>query len=141
MSFEDLLHPLLDRYLQAPDWVKASAGRAYAWVPARLRFGGAYYRFRDEVAVRDAGALDRLARRKLRSTLEWALQTVPAYRDYAPLLARCDDTGELLARVPRRPTSSWSISISLVRTWRAEAPFCQSTMFSLSMRRMSSSPF
>ncbi len=100
MSFEDLLHPLLDRYMQAPDWVKASAGRAYAWVPARLRFGGAYYRFRDEVAVRDAGALDRLARRKLRSTLEWALQTVPAYRDYAPLLARCDDTEELLARMP-----------------------------------------
>ncbi len=100
MSFEDLLHPLLDRYMRAPDWVKASAGRAYALVPARLRFGGAYYRFREELGVRDAAALDRLARRKLRATLEWAIQTVPAYRDYAPLLASCDDTAALLARLP-----------------------------------------
>jgi phenylacetate-CoA ligase len=50
--------------------------------------------------VRDGSALDRLARRKLRAALEWAIQTVPAYRDYGPLLARCDDTGELLARMP-----------------------------------------
>lgn len=100
MSFEDLLHPLLDRYMRAPDWVKASAGRAYALVPARLRFGGAYYRFREEVGVRDPGALDRLARRKLRAALEWAIHTVPAYRDYAPLLASCDDTAGLLARLP-----------------------------------------
>src|SRR5581483_12216761 len=100
MSFEDLLHPLLDRYMRAPDWVKASAGRAYALVPARLRFGGAYDRFRDELAVRGAAALERLARQKLRSALEWAIQTVPAYRDYAPLLAHCDDTAELLARMP-----------------------------------------
>jgi phenylacetate-CoA ligase len=100
MSFEDLLHPLLDRYLSAPDWIKASAGRAYAWVPERFRFGGAYYRFREELAVTEVGALQRLARRKLRATLEWAMQAVPAYRDYAPLLARCDDTEALLARMP-----------------------------------------
>jgi phenylacetate-coenzyme A ligase PaaK-like adenylate-forming protein len=100
MSFEDLLHPLLDRYMRAPDWIKASAGRAYAWMPERFRFGGAYYRFREEVALRDAAALDRLARRKLRATLEWAIQTVPAYRAYTPLLARCDDTEALLARMP-----------------------------------------
>jgi len=64
MSFEDLLHPLLDRYMQAPDWVKASAGRAYAWVPARFRFGGAYYRFRDELAVRDAAEIGRASCRE-----------------------------------------------------------------------------
>ena len=28
-GIEDVLHPLLGRYLQAPDWVKSSAGRAY----------------------------------------------------------------------------------------------------------------
>jgi phenylacetate-CoA ligase len=100
MSVEDLLHPLLDRYMAAPDWIKASAGRAYTWMPERFRFGAAYYRFRDEVALTGEGALQRLARRKLRATLEWAMQTVPAYRDYAPLLARCDDTEALLARMP-----------------------------------------
>jgi phenylacetate-CoA ligase len=100
MSLEDLLHPLLNRYMAAPGWLKASAGRAYAWVPERFRFGAAYYRFRDELAVTDAAAVQRLARRKLRATLEWAMRTVPAYRDYAPLLARCDDTEALLARMP-----------------------------------------
>jgi phenylacetate-coenzyme A ligase PaaK-like adenylate-forming protein len=100
MSFEDLLHPLLARYLAAPDWVKASAGRAYAWVPERFRFGGAYHRFREELALRDAEPVQRLARRKLRATLEWAMKTVPAYRDYAPLLAHCEDTEAMLSKLP-----------------------------------------
>src|SRR5262245_33742377 len=99
MSFEDLLHPLLSRYLAAPDWVKASAGRAYSLVPERFRVGGAYYGFREELAVRELAAVRRLATRKLRSTLEWAIRTVPAYRDYEPRV-RSEDTEALLARMP-----------------------------------------
>ena len=48
MAFEDLLHPYVGRYMESPEWVKASAGRAYAWLPPRLRYGAAYDRFREE---------------------------------------------------------------------------------------------
>ena len=46
LAIEDLLHPFLGRYLGSPAWLKASAGRAYSKLPARVRLGGAYDAFR-----------------------------------------------------------------------------------------------
>jgi hypothetical protein len=43
-AIEDILHPLLGRYLSAPDWVKASAGRAYRCLPESVRLGTAFER-------------------------------------------------------------------------------------------------
>lgn len=101
MPIEDLLHPLLKHYLEAPGWLAGSAGRAYALIPPSVRLGGAYHEFRDQIAAsRDAAAARRLAMRKLDATLRWAVDTVPAYREYRHLANRIDDPERLLARLP-----------------------------------------
>jgi phenylacetate-CoA ligase len=41
-----------------------------------------------------------LATSKLAAALRWALATVPAYREYEPLLRRMDDPRQILARIP-----------------------------------------
>ena len=101
MPIEDLLHPLLKHYLEAPRWLSASAGRAYALLPQGIRIGGAYSAFRGELAASQGrvGAW-RLARRKLEDTLRWAIETVPAYRRYAALLDEMEDPADLLAQMP-----------------------------------------
>jgi phenylacetate-CoA ligase len=102
MAIEDFLHPLLKHYLEAPRWLKASAaGRAYAWLPQSVRLGSAYDTFRDELAAsQGAVAVRDLATRKLEATLRWAIETVPAYRQYRSLLARGGDPRELVAQLP-----------------------------------------
>src|SRR5713226_9049631 len=102
MAIEDFLHPLLKHYLEAPRWLKASAAaHAYAWLPQSVRLGSAYNTFRDELAAsQDAVAVKDLATRKLDATLRWAIETVPAYRQYRSLLARGRDPRELLALLP-----------------------------------------
>ena len=95
MALEDLLHPYLGRYMEAPAWLKASAGRAYSMIPARVRLGSAYARFRGQV---DARAVD--AGEKLGSALEWALETVPAYEPYRHLLRAGRSAHEILAELP-----------------------------------------
>src|SRR6478609_597107 len=97
MALEDLLHPYLGKYLGAPRWLKASAGRAYSLLPARVRLGGAYERFRAQVAA-DTNATD--AAERLGSALEWALDTVPAYEGYRHVLAATRDPREALAHLP-----------------------------------------
>ncbi len=101
MALEDLLHPWLGRYLDAPAWVKASAGRAYAWLPPAVRLGGAYGRFHAEAtAGGDAQAARDAALAKLERTLAWALDTVPAYQRHRGLLAGRPDPRAVLARLP-----------------------------------------
>lgn len=101
MAFEDLLHPYVGRYMESPEWVKASAGRAYAWLPPRLRYGAAYDRFREEARPRqDAAAMEHLVRRKLDETLRWAIQTVPAYKAFGELLRAPRDPFRMLERLP-----------------------------------------
>jgi phenylacetate-coenzyme A ligase PaaK-like adenylate-forming protein len=97
MALEDLLHPWLGKYLGAPGWLKASAGRAYACLPQRVRLGGAYQRFCEDLAApaQGHGAADRLG-----AALEWALATVPAYEGYRHLLAAARDPHEALAQLP-----------------------------------------
>jgi phenylacetate-CoA ligase len=121
MAFEDLLYPFLSHYLGAPDWLKASAGHAYAMLPEFLRLGRHYYRFRDELAeTGEAAAAAALAQRKLRETLEWAIRTVPAYQEHLPLLARDRAPEELLAALP--PVSKGEIKGSPERYLSKEIP-------------------
>ena len=95
-GIEDMLHPLLGRYLKAPDWVKASAGRAYRALPDSLKLGGAYEEFRALVAgEHSVGPMARLE-----ATLAWAIETVPAYAQYKPLLRGGRDPREILAALP-----------------------------------------
>ena len=37
MALEDLLHPWLGKYLEAPAWLKAAAGNAYGLLPTKVR--------------------------------------------------------------------------------------------------------
>jgi phenylacetate-CoA ligase len=97
MAIEDLLHPFLGHYLGAPGWLKASAGRAYGWLPPRVRLGGAYERFRGQIVARDA---ESQALRKLDATLRWALETVPAFEHFRGLLAGARDPRDVLAQLP-----------------------------------------
>jgi phenylacetate-coenzyme A ligase PaaK-like adenylate-forming protein len=101
MAIEDLLHPFVGRYMGAPHWLKASAGRAYACLPERVRLGRAYGQFLDEIGVAEGreGQV-RLAEAKLLRTLRCAFNTVPAYRPYRHLLAIHRDPREILARLP-----------------------------------------
>jgi phenylacetate-CoA ligase len=94
-GIEDVLHPLLGRYLAAPDWVKASAGRAYRCLPDKVRHGSAYEEFQAVVAGQGAGPMARL-----QATLEWALQSVPAYQQHRGLLRGGRDPREVLAALP-----------------------------------------
>src|SRR6267143_2912921 len=101
MPIEDLLHPLLKFYLQAPEWLTDSAARAYTLLPPSVRLGRAYDEFREQiVASRSIGATTHLATSKLETALRWAVETVPAYREYRPLWRRMDDPEQLLARFP-----------------------------------------
>jgi hypothetical protein len=102
LALEDFLHPYLGRYMGAPDWVMATAGRAYRCIPPAMRLGGAYAEFRSQVAEAGAGPMQ-----KLEATLACALETVPAYARYRGLLR----AGAIHARCwPsfRSPTSSTS---------------------------------
>jgi phenylacetate-CoA ligase len=101
LALEDWLHPLLRRYLGAPAWMRAAAGGVYARLPRRVRLGAAYEGFRAVIdATRDAGRAEAYAIAKLEETLAWAIETVPAYARYRPLLARMRDPRELLAALP-----------------------------------------
>jgi phenylacetate-CoA ligase len=101
MPIEDTIYPLLRRYIGAPDWIKASAGRAYAMLPAQLRLGPAYEAFRKELATtRSHAAAMRLAHEKLAATLGWAIRTVPAYQKFRFLLRSLQYPEYVLSRLP-----------------------------------------
>lgn len=101
MAFEDILHPVLSRYMGAPQWIKSGLGHAYTMLPQRMRYGARYNDFEREVAlnyshegVRDA------ADAKLGLTLHNALSDVPAFAPYRHLLGQGLAPRELLARLP-----------------------------------------
>ena len=95
LALEDFLHPYLGRYMGAPDWLMASAGRAYRCIPPAMRLGGAYAKFASQVAESGAGPMQ-----KLEATLACALETVPAYARHRGLLKGGCDPREVLAQLP-----------------------------------------
>ncbi len=101
LALEDFLHPWVSRYLGAPSWLQATAGRAYACLPPALRYGRAYGEFRATLeATRDAAAARAFALARLEETLAWALETVPAYQDYRGLAAGGRDARAVLRELP-----------------------------------------
>jgi len=96
MALEDLLHPLLGRYMEAPGWIKAAAGNAYSWLPPRVRLGSAYERFREEADVAD----EDVCMRQLEASLRWAIDTVPAYARFRGLLDARRDVRDALLELP-----------------------------------------
>ena len=101
MALEDLLHPYLGRYLDAPQWLKASAGRAYSLIPPRVRLGSVYGRFRGEISsLETAKANELLATAKLEATLRWAFDTVPAYQSFRGLLDGGREVRDVLHMLP-----------------------------------------
>jgi phenylacetate-CoA ligase len=96
MALEDWLHPYLGRYLEAPHWVKAAAGRAYRAIPPRVRLGRSFERFREQVE----DPLAQSPERKLDETLRWAIRTVPAFRRHRGLLDSRRHPLDLLSRLP-----------------------------------------
>jgi phenylacetate-CoA ligase len=101
MALEDLLHPYLGRYLGAPHWLKASAGRAYSMLPPRVRLGPAYERFRGQIGQLDgARSNEELALAKLEAALAWTLETVPAYQGFRGLMSANRDPREVLQALP-----------------------------------------
>ena len=102
MAIEDLLHPLMPKYFAAPAWVKTCVGRAYRALPDPVRHGAAYRAFRDELMAvgDDPAAAARVARTKLSRTLQWAIESVPAYRRFQSACNRTADPVELLRKLP-----------------------------------------
>jgi phenylacetate-CoA ligase len=99
MALEDRLYPLLKSYTAAPQWVKRTAGCAYALLPRSLRYGSAYRIFRQEAGC-PSEDLPELIERKLRRALHWALTTVPAYEPYRQLLGATSSAEALLRQLP-----------------------------------------
>jgi phenylacetate-CoA ligase len=101
VALEDLLHPYLGRYMGAPRWLKASAGRAYSLIPPRVRLGSTYKRFRGEIAGGEtARSNELLTVEKLEATLRWAFETVPAYQAFRGLLDGGRDVRDVLQSLP-----------------------------------------
>jgi len=100
MSIEDLFYPLLKAYIGAPQWVKTGVGETYARLPRAWRHGPHRERFAQELHAQGGAAVLQLAQRKLMQTIEWAVKTVPAYRQYQGLIGTDDDPVALLKQLP-----------------------------------------
>lgn len=96
MALEDWLHPFLGNYLNAPEWLKVSAGQAYRALPQSMRLGAEYGRFAGEIAGQDAPG----PMQKLDETLRWALETVPAFARFKSLARGSRDPREVLEQLP-----------------------------------------
>ncbi|MDC8772085.1 phenylacetate--CoA ligase family protein [Roseateles albus] len=82
MPLEDYIHPFLKYYTEAPQFVKTLAGSAYAYLPDSWRYGKEYHRFLADIESSYAyESLPALVDQRLRATLRWAADTVPAFRE------------------------------------------------------------
>lgn len=83
MSLEDRLYPLLRVYEAAPQPVKSAVGRLYRALPARVRHGSAYQRFRQEAAASESWTPQEAAKYQLRALRDSlvAANQAPYYRE------------------------------------------------------------
>lgn len=87
MSLEDKFHGLLGAYISSPQWVKSLVGGTYSLLPKTLRRGYFYARYRFVLGLNSPVLLARYSREQLGRTLEWAVRTVPAYRNVTTAIA------------------------------------------------------
>ena len=101
VPIEDRLYPLLKHYIGAPQFAKSLMGQAYAMLPTRWRYGASYERFAEEVERSGEPVwLQQRAEEKLRATLRWAVDTVPAYAEFKSVLVDGESPGEWLSHFP-----------------------------------------
>jgi phenylacetate-CoA ligase len=102
MPIEDWVHPYLGSYTAAPQWVKTIVGSVYSRFPVQWRYGSAYQGFLEEVrrSQSDGEWARQQAAHKLQEMLDWALCTVPVYRDLSTSLSSVRDPYERLAAFP-----------------------------------------
>lgn len=82
-ALEDYLHPFKNIYRVAPPWVKQTAGRFYALLPRRFRYGPELARARRFLRESERWSRERLEDfqwRQLQELLEHAYANVPYYR-------------------------------------------------------------
>jgi phenylacetate-CoA ligase len=101
VAVEDILHPLLSRYMGAPQWLKSGLGSVYASLPQRLRHGARFAGFQREVARNySPQGIVQAAEAKLGDTLHRALTDVPKFAPWKHLLGQGLSPRELLAQLP-----------------------------------------
>lgn len=88
MSLEDALYPLLKLYEAAPQPIQSVAGRVYRTIPATLRYGRAYDRFRQEAQAVEAWDEDKIRRYQIHALRESLLAAAKA-PFYAERFAEC----------------------------------------------------
>ncbi len=99
MPVDDRLHGLAARYVASPQWVKTLAGGAYSMLPAALRHGPAYNRFK-RIFTADRPDPAYIAER-LRETLRAALLGAPAFAEHRALAQGLDEAPyEVLRALP-----------------------------------------
>ncbi len=102
MALEDLLHPLLSRYMQAAPALREGAGYLYRQLPNRLKYGRRYRQFSEEASLGLDGVDAKLVERKLAMTLHVACSTVPALRAWRHLAVDTRSAFERLHELPLR---------------------------------------
>ena len=97
---EDLLHGYVGAYTRSPQWLKTWIGGVYSRLPVRLRYGAGYAAFDAETRLRDPEVIAQLADEKLKATLTWAAQTVPAYAHLKALVREPGSARRWLVEFP-----------------------------------------
>jgi phenylacetate-CoA ligase len=101
MSIEDRVYPFLKHYINAPQLAKSLMGHTYACLPPAWRYGRHYHQFLEEVERRgDSAWCAQRASEKLRDTLLWAAETVPAYAKVKAQLRKDHSPQEWLQAFP-----------------------------------------
>lgn len=98
-AFEDWVHPLLSRYVAAPQWAKSMVGQVWRAVPQSLRHGSSRAEFEHLLEESDPERVTRIASQRLAETLRWAANTVPACQGLM-VPGPDDDPLEVLAQWP-----------------------------------------
>lgn len=100
MSIEDAIHPMLARYMRAPQLVRSAVGSLYRALPARAKYGAAHAGFvRDVQQGFDGVAADEVEQR-LSATIATACLKVPAYARWAALAHDRRPAHERLRELP-----------------------------------------
>jgi phenylacetate-CoA ligase len=85
MSIEDAIHPVLARYMRAPQVVRSAVGSLYRALPARFKYGAAHARFMRDVQQGFDGVTAEQVEQRLAETIATACLKVPAYARWAAL--------------------------------------------------------
>ena len=101
LAFDEAYHPAAIGLLFVAFLFVVDGNSLFGLLPPRMRLGGAYQRFRGEVAGRETvESNEALACAKLAATLQWAFDTVPAYQGFRGLLDARGDVRDVLQRLP-----------------------------------------